>query len=219
MPALVKRGADEVVHRRVHDRECLARRLLHVLHGGEKNARIADEETPRLEQNLQAERSENRQDCVGIILRRDPARVAGGSPPLRVATRQRRIINDPDPASDAEKLDAMAGLNFRNERGQLPGGLGKWARLQNLRADVRLDPPDFQVRQRRGSRVNFHGPVEADPKLVFAFSGRDELVGLRVDIRVHAQGDRGDEPERASDFVDAHEFGLALDVEAIHPLL
>ena len=61
MERIIKRRADEVVHRGVHNDEILFARALHVFHLGHQRAGIANDEATRLNQNFQAERFQQRQ--------------------------------------------------------------------------------------------------------------------------------------------------------------
>ncbi len=57
---LVERGADEVVHRRIRDDECLAAVPLHVQHARHQRSRLRDEKSPRLKQQSSFEALERR---------------------------------------------------------------------------------------------------------------------------------------------------------------
>ena len=58
-----------------------------------------------------------------------------------------------------------------NESGELCCGFGEGAGFQNLGTDVRLNAPDFQMRQIGGNLINFRSPVDADAEFIFAFAG------------------------------------------------
>ena len=109
-------------------------------------------------------------------------------------------------------------MDLLHEIGELLGSLGKGGGFEDLGTNVGLNATDFQMRQRRGDFVDLWRAVETDAELVFAFSSGDELVRLGIDIRIHADGDRGFHAERTGDFVDALEFSLALDIEGINAL-
>ena len=72
------------------------------------------------------------------------------------------------------------------------------------------------MRQVCGDLINLGSTIKTDAKLVFAFAGRNEFVGLGIDIGIHSNGNRSDQSKLASDFIDASKLRLALDVEGIN---
>ena len=60
-------------------------------------------------------------------------------------------------------------------------------RLGNLRPDVHLHADDIDVAHSGGALVNGLDAIERDAELVFARTGGDVLVRVRIDIGIHAQ--------------------------------
>ena len=67
MIRVVKRRADEVVHRRVHDEEIFFARAFDVFDTCDEDARVAGDETSGFEQDFHAERLEQRHEARGIF--------------------------------------------------------------------------------------------------------------------------------------------------------
>ena len=218
VPAFVKRGANEVVHRGVHNRESFGGCFLHILDGREERAGISDKEAAGLEKNAQAKGLEDRDDRRRVILGCDASAGLLGEPPIGRTAFQRLVIDNPDAAAEVEKLEPVLGVDLLHEISELLGRLGKGGGFEDLRTNVGLNATDFQMRQRRGDFVDLWRAVETDAELVFAFAGGDELVRLGIDIRIHPNGDWRLHTERTSDFVDALEFALALDIEGVNTL-
>jgi hypothetical protein len=104
-------------------------------------------------------------------------------------------------------------LQVGGERRELLERLDKRRHLGDLRADVRLDALDLDVRVLRGRLVGGRGLLERDAELVAARPRRDLRVGVRVDVGIDPDRDRRLHAQLAGDVVDPRELGLALDVE------
>jgi hypothetical protein len=86
--------------------------------------------------------------------------------------------------------------------------------VQQLRADVAVDADHVQVGQACCGAVGVQRIIEGHAELVRLQAGRDVWVGLRIDVRVHAQRDRGALAHAAGHRVQAVQFRDRFDVEA-----
>ena len=221
MVSLVKGRADKIVHAGVGDDKSFGRRALHILHGGEQNARVADEAASGLEQNFQTKRFEQRHHRLGVVVESDAfaAVFIRPLPPIGRTTLQSAAVDDTNPAADAEKLDAVERLQLLHDRHEFGQGFDEGFGFEDLRSDMRLDPADLQVRQLGRLRVDPEDAVDADAELVVALARRNVFVGLRIDIRIDAQSHRGLFARCAGHLVDEFQLRLGLDVERINTLL
>ncbi len=171
MIAFVKRGTDEIVHRRIHYSEGFRGRFFDILNGAEKDACVSDHESAGLEENAHSEGFQDRHDRRRIVLRGDAFAMIGGIPPFRITAFESRIVDDAHAAAYTEKADAVLVAQRLGERDELCGGLGEWLRFENLRADMRLDPSQVEVGKLSRASVNIRRAVEPDAKFVPALSG------------------------------------------------
>ena len=139
-------------------------------------------------------------------------------PPRGGAAGQRRLIDDAQPAADAEELQPVPLLQPRHQRQHFAHGLLERADLGDLRADVHLQPAQAQVLQLARPRIDALDLLEGDAELVLVGAGGDLLVRVRLDVRVHAHrhGRRLVQARRHA--VDALQLRLALGVEGINAL-
>ena len=221
MVTLVERRADEVVHARVGDDECLGRRAFDIEHAGQKHTGIADKAASGLEEDFQAERLKQRHDCFRIVVESDAlaAVLLGALPPIGRTAIQRAAIDDADAAADAEELDTVERLQLLHDRDQFSECLDERFGFEDLRSDVRLDAADLQVRQFGRFRVDTEDAVDADAELVVALARRNVFVRLRIHVGIHAQGHRGFLAHGAGHLVDELQLHLGFDVEGIDALL
>ena len=82
----------------------------------DQNARVADDETARLDQNFQAERLQQWQQFFRVTRRRQNAFCRGRLPPRRRAAGQRRIVNDAQAAAGTEKFQLVFRRQFLHQR-------------------------------------------------------------------------------------------------------
>ena len=221
MVSFVKRRADEIVHAGIGYDKSLRRRALHILHCGKQNTRVADQTASGFEQNFQTERLQQRNHRFGIVVESDAlsAVFVRPLPPVGRTTLQSAPVDDANPATDAEKFDAVERLQLLHDRNEFGQGFDKGFRLEDLRTDVRLDPADLQMRQLGRLRIDPEDAVDSDPELVVALAGRNVFVGLRVDIGINAQSHRRLFAHRAGHLVDEFQLRLGLHVEGINTLL
>src|SRR5258706_16082919 len=107
MVRVVKRRPDEIVHRGVNQEEVLFSGAFDVLDTGQEGASIAGNETSRFHQDSEAEWFEQGHQARGIFLWRQDIFGSRGFPPGGRTARQRRIVNNPKTASDAEELEVV----------------------------------------------------------------------------------------------------------------
>ena len=115
MIALVKRGPDQIVHSGIDDDEFLLLGLLEIANARQQNAGVADQETARFEQNAQSElaqRRNNRGAHNPRSLKAEVVRRLARSTICRCRWRA-ALVNDPDPAADAEEFDAHSVPSVR----------------------------------------------------------------------------------------------------------
>ena len=219
--AFVKGRADQIVHAGIGYDKSLCRRALHILHRGKQNARVADQTASGLEQNFQTERLQQRNHRFGVVVESDAlaAVFIRPLPPVGRTTLQSAPVDDANPATDAEKFDAVERLQLLHDRNKFGQGFDKGFGFEDLRADVRLDPADLQMRQLGCLRIDPEDAVDPDPELVVALAGRNVFVGLRVNIGINAQSHRGLFAHRAGHLVDEFQLRLGLHVEGINTLL
>ena len=132
--------------------------------------------------------------------------------------RQRRLIDDAQPASEAEELQPVPFFQSSHQRQHFAHGLLKRTDLRDLGADVHLQPPQAQVLQLARPRVNALDLLERDAELVLVGAGGDLLVRVRFHVRVHAHGHRRGLLQARRHAVDALQLRLALSIERIDPL-
>src|SRR5690606_37009408 len=82
-----------------------------------------------------------------------------------------------------------------------------------------LQAAQLQVRAVAGhASVDVGDVFEIDPELVLALAGGDLGVGLGVDVRIDAHGDRRLAAQLAGDLVDVAKFGFGLGIQAVDAL-
>ena len=220
MVPFVESRTNQVVHPRVRDHKRLGRGSFHIEHRGQQGAGVADQTATGLEEDFQPQRFEQRHDRFGIVVETDALAAVGHRllPPVRRPAFQRAVVDDTNPAPDAEKLDAVGLFQLLHDRHQLADRFGEGRGLENLRPDMGLDSAQTQMRQLRRLLVNPEDPVDPDAELVVALAGRNVFVRLRVDIRIDPQRHRRLDPHRAGHLVEKFQFRLRLDVERINTL-
>ncbi len=95
-------------------------------------------------------------------------------------------------------------------------GVDEWRQGGQLRTDVAIDADHFQVRQLRGADVHVFGVGNGDAELVLFETGGNVRVGASIDVRVHAQRDRGANAQLGGDHLQALQLVGGFDVEAVH---
>ena len=166
------------------------------------DAGVADDQPPGLEDDLAAERARMAGDDLGIG-------VGEG----------RRIVVDPvgdaEAAAEIDMVDRMAvGAQGLHEVGEQREGVVERLEVGDLRTDMHVDAPDREAGE--GARPGEHlaGARDRHAELVLRLAGRDLGVGAGVDIRIDADGDRGDRAARRGDRRQRLELGLGFDIEA-----
>ena len=92
-------------------------------------------------------------------------------------------------------------------------GLFKGGEISELAADMHIDADNLQPRQIGRHGIDLAGAGDGDAELVFAFASGDLGVGFRIDIGVHADGDRRDLAQFTRHDIKQDHLRLALDVE------
>ena len=219
MIGVVKRRADEIVHRRVHDEKVLFARAFHIFDARDQNACVAGNETARLDQNFQTERLKQRQEPLRVFLRRQNIFCRRRFPPGRRAAGERRLINNAESAADAEKFQREFCLQLFDQRQNFPHRLLKRRRFGDLRTNVHLHAAQPQVFQPAGARIHARDVFKRDAEFIFVGAGGDLRVRVGLDVRIHAHSNGRDFFQPRRDLVDALQFRFALDVEGINIFL
>ena len=134
------------------------------------------------------------------------------------AAGQRGLIDDAQPAADAEKFQLVFFRQPSHQRQDFSHRLFKRRHGGHLRADVHLQSAQPQIFQLARAGINALDLLERDAEFVFVGAGGDFRVRVRLHVRVHAHGDGRDFFQPRGDAVDALQFRLALDVERINVL-
>ena len=131
---------------------------------------------------------------------------------------QRRLIDDAQPAADAEEFQPVLLFQPRHQRQHFAHRLLERLDFRDLRADVHLQPAQAQVLQFARPRINALDLLEGDAELVLVGAGRDLLVRVRLHVRVHAHRHGRPFLQARGHAVDALQFRLALGVERVNAL-
>jgi len=142
---IVKGRPDQVVHRRIDDHKVLPTGPFHVFDPGHQDAGVAHDEAAWLDQDAQAQRPQQRHERRGIAGRGENVFGARRLPPGRPAAVERRVIDDPQPAADTEKLERVLGRQLGDQRQHLPHRQLEWPDRGQLRTDVHLQAAQTQV--------------------------------------------------------------------------
>src|SRR5690606_33011349 len=180
VPCAIEGGADQVVHGRVHDGEVLGFAMLQVLHLGQQHAGVAHQRTPGLEHDFKVVQAVCLQNLEDIV--------------QQGRGRQRRFIGISYAYSCAQikMLEMYAVLSQGlDELDELVQGVQVGADLGDLRAEVAVDPDDFQAGQRLSTLVDGQRVTDGDAELVVLEPGGYIRMGLGVDVGVHTQRYRG----------------------------
>ena len=176
MDRAVEDRAHQVVHRRIHDDKCFSAILLGIDDASEEHTRLGHDRAAWLEQEMAAERLDNRAHPPGI----GPAR---GRFLVRIA--------HTEAAAEIQKLqrDSFAA-QVQEKTCQAAQGAREGVQGQHLRADVRADafPADVPGDAVRQVEAAGRGPVQAELVLVMACGDMRVVAGLHVGI--HAHGNR-----------------------------
>ena len=84
---------------------------------------------------------------------------------------------------------------------------------------MHLHANDLDVAHFGGLLVNGSDAIQRDTELIFARTGRDVLVRMRIDIGIHAHRNRRACFFCTRDAIDVFQFRFTLDIEAVNALL
>src|SRR4029453_11118293 len=138
--------------------------------------------------------------------------------PVRIATRQRRIVNNSHPSPDADEFEVVPRMQALRERDDLLDGKLEWPHLRQLRSNMHLQPYRTNVAEAGAPRVDGLDPFEGNAELILVRAGGDLRVSARVDIGIHPHRHRCHPPDPPGDTIDPDEFRFTLDIEAINTL-
>ena len=220
MMPLIKRRTDQIVHACINNAEGFCCAFFLIEAAGQQHAGIANNIAARLEQDLQPAFFQHRHHTLSVLL--DGQRLVLlflGSPPFWFARLERGIINNAHPSTDGEKLNAVSRLQTNRKRGDFFHRLKKRLQGSQLRANVHLQAAQLDIRKLSCTLVGRIDDFEIDPKLVFGFTGRDILVGLGIDIRVHPKRDRCHLAHFPSHLINKDHLLLALGIKTVDALV
>ena len=84
---------------------------------------------------------------------------------------------------------------------------------------MHLHANNLDVAHFGGALVNVGDAIQRDTELIFARTGRDVFVRMRIDIGIDAQCDRRARFFCTRDAIDVFQFRFTLDIEAVNALL
>lgn len=201
-PRLIQRRADQVVHRRVDDGEVFMFGVLEVLDLRQQHAGIGDDETARLEHQRQVTSVQALAHSLDVV---------GSQWRLFIAIAHAQTTTEIDVA----QVNAAVAQTVDQIQQAIERIKERWQGGQ-LRTDVAVDTDHFQVRQMRGAHVHVFGVGDGDAELVLFETGRNVRVGAGIDVRVHAQRNRGANAQLGGDHLQALQLVGGFDVEAVH---
>ena len=187
VPRVVERGTEEVVHRRIDDREVALAAGLEVQDARQQHARIADQEPARLEQELvlgarrapAARRARRRTGSIGFLV----------------------AVADAEPAA---QVDVIAARSRRLRARSTSSNIFPAASTQAARSVI-CEPmwqsmPRTSTSGKAGARAGrvAGASSKATPNLLSFETGRDVRMRLRVDVGIHPQRNRSDACPRAA---------------------
>src|SRR6185503_18749531 len=199
MPGAIERGADEVIHRRIHHQETLRAARFYILYARQEHAGITEQRPARIEDHVVAARAE----------RRDYASDEG-----RGRLRRCILVADADAPAHIDVLEVNAfALQAVDQRNQALGRGDERRRILQQRADVATDAHQLHARHLQRLPIQPLRITVRHAELCLTQSGGDVRMCPGVDVRIDAEGDRRAAAERARDRVDARELRLGLDVD------
>src|SRR5689334_10371356 len=107
MIRIVKRWADEVIHRCIDDDEVPHSSPLHILDPGHQDSCISGDEPAWLEKDAKSKRLQEWDQSSRVTLGGQDLLGFGRLPPTRGTAGQCWIIDDTQPAADAEKFERV----------------------------------------------------------------------------------------------------------------
>ncbi len=120
----------------------------------------------------------------------------------------------PRPPPRSRYLSAIPALRSRPTiAATLLARFGKRRHLGYLRADMRAEPDDFELRQRARFGVIFVDLRQRHAELAVAMAGGNMRMRPRIEIGIHAQADRRAMLHAARDLGHAMQFRARLDVD------
>ncbi len=156
-PGLVKRRANQVVHRGVDDGEILVRGVLEVLDPGQQYAGVGDDRTARFEHQRQ---------CATLHALAHRGDVVAGQRRLLVAIAHAEAATQVQVANG----DALFGQPV-DEGEQAVQCVEERGQAGQLRADMAVHADHLEVRQVGGAGVYRRGLLDVDAELVFLQAG------------------------------------------------
>ena len=147
------------------DEQLVAAGLLHVDDAGQERAGGRDDLPSRLEDDGETRLADDREDGIGVLLRRGHAR---------------SVVRHAEAAPEIEVLDAgaLAG-ELARQPDQRARGAGQRIEIGDLRADVRVQPHHLDAANPRAWAHNALMSPSGDAELVGLEPGRDVRMRLR----------------------------------------
>ena len=216
MVGIVKGGSDQVVHGGVHDNEMFPTGAFHVFDAGDQDAGIAGNKPPRFDEYPQFERLQQWHQRGSVFGGGEDIFRLRFPPPIGPAAGQGRLIDDAEPAADAEKLQLKSGGEFLDQGHDLANSQFERLHFGQLRTDVHLHAAQTEVGQSAGTGIDFLDLLEGDAEFVFVSARGDLGVRAGIHVWVNPHGHRRHFLQPPADAVDTFQFRFALDVERIN---
>ena len=185
---------------------------------------IAQRRSPRLlhrDHTGEQDAGRRHQPAAGLDDRRHAEALADAldQPPVGIHGRRRLVpIAHTEPAAKVDPLHRVAGRAQVLHQGDDPPVSGLERReARELRANVHGEAHRLDPLQRRRRGVERGDIAVVDPELVAAPARGDLVVGLGIDVGVHAERDRRAHVQRAGGRIQGLKLGGRFDVELSHP--
>ena len=202
MPGIVECRSDQVVHRRIDNKEPPACTLFDVYNLRDHQSGRAAQHPSGLEGEIELQRAECLAHQRGI---------GGGLGRGLVA------VADAEAAPEIEPVHGKPGATqFEDQLGQPLKGLAERAEpAAGLRADMHRQTDGLNARQLTGQSISLARFPDVDAELVFLLAGGDLGVGQRVDIGIDPDRDPGGVATRRGERAEPLQFGDRLDIDLV----
>ena len=202
MIRLIKRRADQVVHRRVRYHECLLAVAFDVEHAGEQSTRLRHNEPARFEQQSSFEPAQRAIDGASVLRH------------LGLSIESAAVVVDAQPSTGVDR--AQHNCLLRKLAYQLIHAIerrAEWIRRADLRTDMNAHPVRLKPAIASPAPVNLRRLANINAELVLAQASGNVRVGVGEYVRIHTQR----KPRTAFQLASARrkqvELGFALHIE------
>src|SRR5438552_8040961 len=131
--------------------------------------------------------------------------------------RRRLVVIAVGNAQPSTKIDMRDGVSictqYVHELGKQRERITEWIELRDLAADMHVDAGDFEALQFARMSINLARAADWNAKLVLGLAGGNLVMGLRVDVRIDANRNRGGASFRFCDRRQQFKLRLGFDVD------